>query len=187
MVQISPVGGRSITHSGETPQLKSAHNDLRYATTICYGRKGGMASKIIWAPWNIAKWIFSPIWNFLRDWGFCCCYDSSEIDWEATKEIFDTIYTAVLPAEHGNHPTDRQKVFDKEFQRLSSAAQDRFKEHICLALAKRAGKKESAEQNQWIKEHRSEIDFNDYKSIASNEVVKAAVKAFQAEIEEHTK
>ncbi|MDN3506275.1 MAG: hypothetical protein P0S96_03500 [Simkaniaceae bacterium] len=189
MVQISPVGIRSITNSAETPQLKHASSDIRYVTTICYGRKGGVASKLIWAPWNITKWVASSIWSFFRGYVFCCFYDSSEIDWEATKEIFDTIYTAVFPAEHGNHPTDRQKAFKKEFDRLSVAAQERLKEHICLALAKRAGKKEGAEQEQWVKEHHSKIKFKrDYlDNIASNDIVKAAVKAFQAEIEDHTK
>jgi len=187
MVQISPVGGRSIILRGEAPQLKVAC-DLRYATTICYGRKSGPISKIIYAPWNLAKWIVSSTWSFLCRYVFCCYSESSSIDWNTTKEIFDTIYTAVLPAEHGNYPTDRQKVFDKEFRRLSSASQNRFREHICLVLAKRAGKKEGSEQSQWVKEHRSEINFDDYlNSIASNEVVKAAVKAFQAEIDENTK
>jgi len=170
-----------------TPQLKAAC-DLRYVTTITYGRKNGVVTKIIYAPWNLAKWIVSSTWSFVCKYVFCCCSKSSSIDWHETRDIFDTIYTAVLPAEHGNYPTDRQKVFSKERDKLSTAAQERFCDHICLALAKRAGKKTDADQAQWVKEHRSEVNFDDYfNNITKNEVLKAAVKAFQAEIDENTR
>ncbi|NGX46753.1 MAG: hypothetical protein K1000chlam3_00116 [Chlamydiae bacterium] len=194
MVYVSKVGTANSNYFDSSIPVMRNTIPCEYQSSISSAKKDGVRNKIytvLSVPGRLFLWLFSQVAKFLRNYVFCCCgySDSNAIDWEGTKDVFETIYMAIFPSKHGNHLTDRQKQFEKAFRGLSDAAQERFREHIGYVLEKRKGILDRAKQIEEFKKNRNSIKFyKDYfGNIANNEVLEEAVKSFDDEIKEKTK
>ncbi len=190
MTKIAPLGCQPIRCQIETtPRASTPFNNQSGISSLRSASKGSISSVLL-APLKFIWKGFISVGRFISNSLCCFCTTRGSrqiLDWEIAKESFSTIYAAVITSTA--FETDRQKTFQKGLGELSSAATERFYQHIGFELAAKEKPPitDRVKQEQYYKEKCPPQRVREYLGNVNNDVLKNGVRSFQAELEQKTK